>query len=387
MLLTLLAIVFSLSNVPVTRAEGPARLYVPADYATIVEALDAAKQIPQPQEVEILVAPGVYVGQLVIDRPHTSLVGQSGPQHDERGFLTGFAAPVEVRNVGTLYAGNIVFINASHVRVEGFVVTRTGGGSPFVGAISAWGHRPGDENEEMLDGIVIRNNLLNASPGIAVGIQQANAQVVQNTSLDDGLYGVIAQGGDGALGPTPHVQIARNHFENKQAGVFLISSVFEFGEGPTHTAPSGLNVDVRDNRIAGAGNNVFAIWRGTAAHSPSTEARLHLQVRDNLLGAPAGADLATHGGGQNADEGVDPGRMVIQWKGNTRPDGVMGLFTADLSFAKLGDPALDYVADSTILLVDADRSFVDISEQEGNLDLGQGYGNTFHRRGSAKYTP
>ena len=75
---------------------------------------------------------------------------------------------------------------------------------------------------------MIRNNLLNASPGIAIGIQQANAQALQNTSLDGGLYGVIAQGGDSA-GPTPHVQIARNHFENKQAGVFLISSVFEFG--------------------------------------------------------------------------------------------------------------------------------------------------------------
>ena len=122
-MLTLLVLVLSLSSVFVTQAEGPARLYVPADYETISRRSTRQARSRQPQQVDILVAPGVYFGQLVIDRPHTTLVGLSGPQHDESGFLSGFAAPVEIRNVGTLYAGNIVFINASHVRVEGFVVS------------------------------------------------------------------------------------------------------------------------------------------------------------------------------------------------------------------------------------------------------------------------
>lgn len=211
------------------------------------------------RDVTILVAPGTYLGPVVIERARTTLRGDSRPTFDADGYLLGFEAPVTLTMdrllVGVDYRDresgvepeDLVEIRADGVTVRGFVFDsgRDESGRPLeqlndCNAVSAKA-----EDDGFYADFEIRDNVFQGIWDGAIWTRKASGVVRQNQLEGGGFVGITATGGDGE---TPQVTVERNAVRGWEAGICVLG----LWENPiADNGDSRLVSHVRDNIIAG----------------------------------------------------------------------------------------------------------------------------------------
>ncbi|RYE88016.1 MAG: hypothetical protein EOP19_02640, partial [Hyphomicrobiales bacterium] len=164
-----------------------------SQFATIQSAVNYAKANFPAGEVTILVAPGVYSENVVIDRANTTILGINNHAADANGgrgaesiLRTAINDPADANFPGSA----VMVVDAANVTIRGLTVDGDGG----------------------LSGGLARDGAsINAFYGIVNGDANAQNVVIENTIVRNAVYGVTLYN-DGTA--TSGNVIAHNRFEN-----------------------------------------------------------------------------------------------------------------------------------------------------------------------------
>ena len=281
------------------------RLYVDGNgasgedtFATIGDALERADAIPQPVMVEIVVRPGTYLlGEdgpgdedsaiITLDRPHTALVAASGPLHDSRGFLVGYATPVTLEVTRPLrFFEDVIRVVEDSVTVAGFRIA----GEETVqfnlnAAVRVVGHVPTPGwvypepnprpwvGDEILHDVTVRDLWVTGIEDTPLWVREAEAVVEQCVVVGPAFIAVELDGGYSENGPPPRITVQKNTLEQMMIGVDVHGQPLESNQYPTG-GDGGIVARILDNQmrdaIASWGFNVYLALSSAVPRTPAT---------------------------------------------------------------------------------------------------------------------